>query len=156
MEAVGRAGCLDSETPQLRRAPGPGGGDPEPFAPSLTPTSTRAGTEPAHRAKPRPGCGLPRRGFAVNAASRGGEAPLRGVEANSPHPVLRIEIKTFKGCNAANVAVAPFARCSAGTGTANEPSASAQTAVIRGGRESGERRSTTTLTGSSARRRYRR
>lgn len=77
-QAADRAGCLD--TPP-RRAPG-NGVLPEPFA-SLDAPYWRTRFDPneralraAPRAKPRPGCGMPRRGFATHAApGRGSAAP---------------------------------------------------------------------------------
>jgi hypothetical protein len=42
---------------------------------------------PTHSAKPRPGCGLLRRGFAAQAALGRGRAPQRGVARELPRPV---------------------------------------------------------------------
>jgi len=85
--AAGRAGVTWA-TPRREGLQGLAWEGPEPFASfSRGDVPFRAAHSAAHRAKPRPGCGTPRRGLALNAAP--GRDPKRRRGARGGGFMLR-------------------------------------------------------------------
>jgi hypothetical protein len=159
--AAGRAGVAWATHPAAKGSRRwPGRGAPEPFASFFRERlfPFRAAHSAAHRAKPRPGCGTPRRGLASCAAPGREPERRRGARGGGFHAPFFVESLVDSRFARRKLLAAAVGRCHATSsplcpllrGISSARSASAQTAVIQEDKSRESVASVTSLTGWGA------